>query len=326
MQDSNGLWFVPANTAQAPRDGQVGTQSTGGPDEFGYTWNDSVAYSWKNASAGTNTGINNTVDHSGAIGLGFSFKYYQNVYSQLYISRYGFASFSPIDYNDSQSRIPNSGLPNNVIAPHWVPVSSVNGYVRYLKGGTAPNRWFAVEWNKITSNCCNGDPAEVYTFEAILYETSGDIVFQYNTMTISSGDYMCQSSGIEDSAGLDGLSITDFCEQIAPTHAVHIYRPAPSARVGLDSLYQGNFTSPGGTASFQIPVRNTGEVGTDTYDLTPSSAWAMSLYAANGATPLTDTDTDGVLDTGSVAQGATVIIIAKVQAPPGAVVGDSNLR
>ena len=64
-----------------------------------------------------------------------------------------------------------------MIAPHWVPVTEVGGYLRYLRGGTAPNRWMVVEWNRVRSNCCD-DAAEEYTFEAIVYE-SGDIVFQY---------------------------------------------------------------------------------------------------------------------------------------------------
>ncbi|MCO5244241.1 MAG: hypothetical protein M9927_10510 [Anaerolineae bacterium] len=47
---------------------------------------------------------------------------------------------------------------------------------------------------------------------------------------------------------------------------------APSARVGLSSLFQGKFTSPGEKSVFQIPIRNTGDLGADTFDLV-SSPW-----------------------------------------------------
>jgi hypothetical protein len=297
-------------------------QATGGPDDFGYTWDDSVAMNWISASGGTGTGINSSTDHVGPINIGFSFKYYENIYTQLYISRFGFLAFNDDGIYDSQSEIPSPNEPNDVIAPHWVPAYDVNGYVRYLHGGTVPNRWFVVEWNRLESDCCGDDAAEEYTFEVILHE-NGDVVFQYGTMTVDGG-WWCQASGIEDSTGLDGLSITDFCRQIEPNHAVRIYRPAPSARVRVYPLYQGHFTHAGEMVAFQVPIRNTGELGSDTYDLFVSSPWSVGLYAADGATPLTDTDSDGTLDTGPVAQGSSTTIMVKVTTPGTVNVGDDN--
>ena len=221
--------------------------------------------------------------------IGFPFKYYENVRSQLFISRYGVVAFNTDALSDDQSRIPNPSKPNDVIAPHWVPVSSIAGYVRYLRGGAAPNRWFAVEWNRLQSNCCSGDGAEEYTFEAILHE-SGDIVFQCGAM-VRNGGYYCQSSGIEDGAGLDGLSITSFCSLVAGDHAVRISRPAPAQGVTLSPKVSGAFAAPGGVASLSQVIRNTGELGADTYDLFPPAGWA--LYGPDGATPLADTDGDG---------------------------------
>jgi hypothetical protein len=321
QRSPEGLWVAPEGYHPPPGAAGIAPQATGGPDDFGYTWSDAVPLSWINASGGTNTGINSSTDHVGPIAIGFSFKYYENTYSQLYISRFGFVSFNDDGIYNSQSRIPHPEKPNDVIAPHWVPAYGVNGYVRYLKGGSAPNRWFVVEWNRLESDCCS-DAAEEYTFEVILHE-NGDIVFQYGTMTVNGG-YYCQMSGIEDSAGLDGLSITNFCQQIAPDHAVRIYRPAPSARVKIDPLYQGRFTRAGETVAFQLPIRNTGDLGSDTYDLFPSSPWPISLYAADGISPLTDTDFDSVVDTGGVAQGGNTTIVAKITTPGGATLGDDN--
>ena len=209
-----------------------------------------------------------------------------------------------------------------MIAPHWAPIYAVAGYVRYLRGGTAPNRWFAVEWNRVRGDCCSGDGDEEYTFEAILHE-SGDIVFQYTTMT-TRGNFWCQASGVEDTTGLDGLSTSPWCQQVAPNHAVRITRPAAAARVALVPRAQGTFGAAGATVRFDQTVRNTGELGADTYDFSVNSSWPTALYQAGGSTLLTDTDGDGKVDTGPIAQGGAASIVVKVTLPTDATVGASR--
>ncbi|MBU1660609.1 MAG: hypothetical protein KKD28_03965 [Chloroflexi bacterium] len=316
-----GEWYMPAGLTPVQGNEPQSVESTGGPDDFGYTWDDSVALNWIDASGGTEAGIKSSTDHVGPINIGFPFKYYENTRTELYISRFGFVAFNDTSLYNSQSQIPSPETPNDVIAPHWVPAYNVNGYVRYLSGGTAPNRWFVVEWNRLESDCCGDEAAEEYTFEVVLHENS-DIVFQYGTMTVDGG-YYCQASGIEDSTGLDGLSITDFCEQIAPNHTVRFYRPPVSARVQMRPSYQGTFTHAGETLTYELTVRNTGELGADTYDLAVASTWPVTLYGANGAA-LTDTNGNGTVDTGAIAQGGSMTIIAKVQTPTVANIADDN--
>ena len=316
----DGHWFMPASSrpdvaaASAPQD-------SGGPDDFGYTWNDWEPLNWINASGGTNTGISSSTVSAGPIDIGFPFKFYENTQSQLYISRFGFLAFNSDNLGNSQSQVPSPEKPDEVIAPHWVPTYETPNYVRYLRGGTAPNRWFMVEWNRVRSDCCDDD-AEEYTFEAILHE-SGDIVFQYATMT-TNGGYYCQASGIEDSTGLDGLSTSPYCDEIAPNHAVRITRPAPAARVSLNPRTQGAFGAADADVQFNQTVRNTGEFGTDTYDFTVNSSWPTTLFQADGSTLLTDTDGDGAVDTGPLAQGSSKTIVVKTTLPASALVGASN--
>ena len=110
-----------------------------------------------------------------------------------------------------------------------------------------------------------------------------------------------------------------------PNQAVRFFRPVRlSARVFVMPPTQGLFTHAGGLAAFPVTITNTGTLGADTYKLTTSSPWAVSLFAADGATPLTDTDGDGTVDTGSIPQAGTLTITVKVQTPLGAVLGDSN--
>lgn len=317
QKDANGLWFMPKGASVAA---SAAPGSSGGPDDFGYTWTDQVPLAWIDASGGTNTGINNSQESAGPFDIGFPFKFYENIRSQVYVSRHGFLSFTNQSLWNSQSQVPSVERPNEVIAPHWVPVRAGVDYVKYLRGGSAPNRWFAVEWRKVRSDCCGGDGTEEYTFEAVLHE-NGDIFFQYGD-TYVKGNWYCQASGIEDSTGLVGLPTSPNCQQIAPKHAVKITRPAPAARVSLFPHEIGAFGSPGEAVTFNETVRNTGELGTDTFDLYVSGGWQARLYHADGSTLLTDTDGDSVIDTGPVDQGASKTVVVKSVVPASAVVGN----
>ncbi|MCB9134882.1 MAG: hypothetical protein H6636_05625 [Anaerolineales bacterium] len=291
--------------------------STGGPDEFGYTWDDTVPVNWIDASGGVNTGILTNRDYTGLVDIGFPFRFYENTYMQLYISFYGRVSFSDENMLNDWDVTPSIRKPNDVIAPRWSPANYVEGYVRYLQGGTAPYRWFVVEWNRII-RVVDGNLLGDYTYEMILHE-NGDIVFQYGSMNGT----MCQPSGIENSTGTDGLGITENCGNISSNHAVHIYRPAPAARLKLFNLDQGGFTGSGQVKTYPLVVRNLGDVGADTFDLTVSSIWPVTLFGPSGNL-LTDTDSDGLIDTGPVPEETSIQITVQVKAPIAANVGEHD--
>lgn len=321
FQAPNGDWIMPAGAGEGFLPVPLGAaiQPTGGPDDFGYTFA-STPLNWIDASGGTNTGISASIVSAGPIDIGFPFKYYENSYSQLWVSRHGFLAFNDRYLYKSQSQVPSAAWPDDVIAPHWIPSYDSPGYVRYLRGGAAPNRWFVMEWNRQRSTVQN--PGSEFTFQAVLHE-NGDILFQYRTMHISGG-YFCMASGIEDSTGADGLSITNFCSPVASNQAVRITRPAPAARVRIFPQHYGAFFYPGETTTTRIPIRNIGELGVDTYNITVASSWLASLTHEDGVTPLTDTDGDGTIDTGPVAQGATKSVVLKIWTAATAQVGNTN--
>ena len=324
QQDETGLWYMPDGPHTNSLVGKVGPLAAGGPDNFGYTWSDAVALSWIDTTAGANTGLTGYDDATGAIALPFSFKYYENTYSQVYIAASGYLAFTDAGYWDSQSEIPDPSEPNNVIAPYWTPTYIGTGsWVHYLSGGSAPNRYFVVEWHDVrgTDPTDIGDD-DIYRFQVILHE-NGDIVFQYQNM-IGAGSWFCGSAGIEDALGLDGLASLGFCNPPPSNKAVRFYRPPAAVRVKFEPRQEGSFVIAGQTRTFPLSVFNTGEFGADTYDLTVSSAWPVSLYASNGTTLLTDTDSDGIPDTGAIPQGASVEIIVSVTVPGAAGVGDSD--
>jgi hypothetical protein len=323
----DGSWFMPEGARdRLPVEAQgVTALATGGPDDFGYTWN-TVSLDWKDTTLGTDTGMSGSSYNRavGPVSLPFSFKYYENTYGSLYITASGYLSFT--DNHGSwrdQEEIPSSSPPNNVIAPYWSPLYIGTGsWVHYLSDPV--NHSFVIEWHNVKGGAPGNSIGQddLFWFETILYE-NGDIVFQYQTMDYN-GNYWCGASGIEDSSGLDGLSTVGFCARAPSNQAVRFTRPAPSARLRVMPRAKGQFTTASELDSFLMSFSNTGEFGTDTFDLSLSSTWPASLYAADGETLLTDTDMDGKLDTGPVPQGGLATIILKVQTPGAAVLGDSN--
>ena len=73
--------------------------------------------------------------------------------------------------------------------------------------------------------------------------------------------------------------------------------------------------TPDTVVSYTHTVTNTGAVS-DTFDITASSSrgWPVALYQSDGVTPLTDTDSDLIVDTGTVAPSAGTNIVVKVTA------------
>lgn len=312
--------------------------STGGPDIYGYTWNDSVAIAWKEIIAGGG-GVgqifpspvtpNLAVDDEvvGPIAIGFDFKFYENVYSQVYISSNGLIGFSenfagnlagasnlsiPFDYR----------IPQNFLGPFWDDLIIGGAYnagkVAYGTGVDARGAYFVVEWYQVTKTNLLG----TLTFEAILYET-GDILFQYHTL---SGDLNSATAGIEDADGVDGLAYLVNAPGLVSNRAILFSRPAKMARVKAFSNAKGMLNI-NGQSIYSIIVRNTGELGSDVYDLMTSSnppGWQVVLQDNVGNT-LQDTDGDSIPDTGSMAQNETKEIKVKIFAPVWAVPNSSAI-
>jgi hypothetical protein len=213
--------------------------------------------------------------------------------------------------------------PNNVIAPYWddLTVGDVynTGAIYTLSGGITPYRYFVVEWRNVT-NCCSSGATDYKTFQVILLE-GGGIKFQYQTLN---GYLQSCSVGIEDAYGLDGLQVLRQQPGLTNGKAFLFTYPGAMARVYASPLVQGAFAAPGAAAKFTQLVRNNGDLGADTYDLTYTSTWPISFYGPTGNT-LTDTDSDGKIDTGSVAQGSTFTVGVQIDTPSGAATGDNNI-
>ncbi len=285
----------------------------GGPDAFGYTYDDSVPYSWVDASIlGTDSGVVGDDVSSGPITIGFNFPFYGLTQTQLYFSTNGLITFGAGSLENINANIPSMSTPNNLIAPFWEDLfvgSPYNsGAIFYSQGGTASNHYFVIEWRNVTTWA----GSSAFSFEAILYE-NGDIVVQHQSLPAS----YSSTVGIENSLGNEGLPYQFGSSGLSAPKAIHFYYPLTlTARVLVSPLKASSFAALGENTDFTITVANTGSMGTDTYYLMAASAWPVTFYAADGVTPLADT--------GSVAQGSTVNIVVKVQTPGAASVGDTN--
>lgn len=93
---------------------------------------------------------------SNAIPIGFSFNFYCNNYTQLYVSSNGWLSFSATTLAaPTPAAIPNAAAPNNLIAFAWDDLDpSIAPVINYRTIGTAPNRVFVLNAAQIRHSGC----------------------------------------------------------------------------------------------------------------------------------------------------------------------------
>jgi hypothetical protein len=288
-------------------------------DEFGYVWDDGVAYNWKDLSTGlaviTGTVLLDDVV-VGPFNLGFYFNFYEYAYSQVYISSNGLIGFEPSMTDPAATlswNLPvpmDYEIPQNIIAPFWddlyigPPING--GEVYYATGVEAGRKYFAVEWHDVGQYT----DAEL-TFETILYE-DGDIIFQYQELD---GTLDSATVGIEDKQGVDGLMYLYNYPALTENEAILFNRPDPSRRVKAYPAYQGALNI-AGKSSFQVSIVNSGDLGQDVFNLSASPSdpdWSVIL---------TDQSGNLVTSTTPLLKGESYLVKVNVMAPPDAVIGD----
>ncbi len=179
-------------------------RNTGGPDTYGYTWEDSneagITYNWIDISS-SGTVISEGDDESEELTLPFTFSFYGEDYTAVNVCSNGFLSFTSTSTAYTNAEIPNSALPNAVIAPFWddlKPYGTTWGNVYYQHFST----YSVIQWENV-SHYSSSAPVNSESFQVILYN-NGDIKYQYKTIA---DDTSC-TVGIENQAGDDGLLIS----------------------------------------------------------------------------------------------------------------------
>ncbi len=177
-----------------------------GPDAFGYRAMDGVAFAFEDISITGMRVLAGLDDRFVSAPLGFSFSFYGTAYDRVYFSDNGLITFSEgtaassnrdLSQHSSPGGEYSSSLP--AIAALWddwqfqygsgpEPSDPQPDAAYCLLAGLPGERRFIVQWNRVFGfggGLPYGSPSSV-TFQAILFEGSHDILFQY--LDVDSGD------------------------------------------------------------------------------------------------------------------------------------------
>lgn len=166
-----------------------------------YSMETNAPYAWADLSGGTTIALGDERT-SGAIVPGFLFPFYGVSHSSVYVNDNGYVLFSTAGSVYNNTSIPDPSTPDDFLAVLWDDLDTGTGTVRHAKGGSAPNRWWGVEWRGVPF--WNQPASATQTFQCVLYE-NGDIKFQYQSMTGAQGSGSGATIGIEGPDGLNGL-------------------------------------------------------------------------------------------------------------------------
>jgi uncharacterized repeat protein (TIGR01451 family) len=255
---------------------------TGGPDAFGYTYDDtysggSVTYSWvptTTPSSKVNFGAISVDDVvTGTIPIGFPFQFYSGVYTDFYVSSNGLVSFGAGFTDNINTPIPNpGGVVRNYASCFWddLFIQNASQGVWVETSGSAPNRQAIITFRTqyfITS----GDPkVPPSLFQMILYESSNQIKCQYSDMAGS----LIGSGGSGATVGLqnaDGTSGIQYFFQpqygVPPIHGplennlAVLFTPGSQVPVfTASSKSVSKEMHPGETAAYTVVIRNNAAV------------------------------------------------------------------
>lgn len=204
-----------------------------GPDAYGYYAFDLLdqpqgpVYNWIEISPAMGgpgqeiTALTGRDDNSTLLSLPFTFQYYGVDYSDITVCTNGWLAMgnAAADSDWSNSQIPNSDGPPNMIAPFWEDMNletggQISSYYNAVEGTFIVEYFRVPQWSPATA---------LETFEVILYDPAmhptvtgdGKILFQYNTIN----DPTECTVGIENSdetIGLQYLFDNTYDEHAAP--------------------------------------------------------------------------------------------------------------
>ena len=228
-----------------PDSGHTGTI---GPDAFGYVADDSASFDFQNISVtGVNVNAGDETTH-GPISLGFTFRFYGNPYSEVYLSSNGWISFTvPGDADPSNDcPFPNADGQDNLIAGIWDDLDAApTGAGVYCQGyiaGSCPyggyaGACFIVQWDGVV----HFGSTDIATFEIILFDNN-EILVQFQDSGTESGSG--STTGIENSDGSTGLVYAcNTGNSLASNSAILFKRLSPIHYVDDSASGTGDGTS-----------------------------------------------------------------------------------
>lgn len=232
------------------RTGKPVALGTGGPDAFGYRWEDSdepggPTYTWTDIS-GTGTllsSVSGCDDCYQSVSLSFPFELYGTSFSSLYVSSNGYISFGSGSSQYSNYALPSTSMPANLVA----------GFFDDLNPGSAGSIYFQDDGDRAVVQFTNvtqyGSSANL-TYQMVL-DRNGTITFYYNTM---SGTLTSATVGIQNDTRDDGLSVVYNASYIKNGLAVRLRAAPPWLSINPES----GTIAPGGSAECDVHFSSDG--------------------------------------------------------------------
>lgn len=200
---------------------------SGGPDDYGYRWEDSdnggdPVFNWVDIT-GIGTLVEGLMDDNtvGTFDVGFDFPFYWYYVNSFWVGSNGYISFgSGVSYSQDFDPIPNRNQPNDIICPlaadldFTSPYGTNECYYYTNNVDSLVVSWIGVaEWNNPYQNTR-------HTFQLILCAADSSITFQYGEQV---GNFQnpdgANQIGIEDLVGGTGLQYLNASSP--PDHMPH---------------------------------------------------------------------------------------------------------
>uniref|UniRef100_A0A832I5Z7 Choice-of-anchor D domain-containing protein n=1 Tax=Eiseniibacteriota bacterium TaxID=2212470 RepID=A0A832I5Z7_UNCEI len=199
----------------------------GGPDVFGYTYQDSdepggPTFSWVDVrTVGTQIPMTGDDANTGPFPIGFNFPFYGKTFSSFRISTNGFVSFTSNRTTFTNTTLPNNGtsVPENLLAVFWDD----------LHFETTPKAWYHYDGTKLViqfqgvRRIGESSTTNPNTFEILLYP-NGTIVYQYLDMRAS--NKASATIGIQNEQRNDGLQVVFNAAYVKNNLAIRFQPPA----------------------------------------------------------------------------------------------------
>ncbi len=225
----------------------------------GYCRSDTDARAW--IAGSTNTGLTGD-DQTVAVTLPFTVTFSGSSFTTINVSSNGNAHFGTASTAYDNVAIPNTALPNGMLAPFWDDMYLPGGGAVYTAvSGTAPNRVYVIEWRNVSHYSGTSDGV---TFEIQIEEGSNHIWFLYQDTSFGNASYnngVSATSGIENPAGTAGNQYSFNTAVLTNNKVIHFW--------------------PGAVTDTPTPTATL----TSTPTFTPTSTFTPTATATGGACP-----------------------------------------
>ena len=273
--------------------------AVGGPDRFGYGWEDSdepgVTYFWDDVGTTDCVTLNDDTE-SAAIPLGFNFSFYGTDYTEVRIGSNGYVAFQN---NVLDGYIPQCPLPMNFYRTSTQTVNlAVYGFYNDLDprenelgpgtvchatlGTAGVDQRFVVTFDNVDYfHQITDFVADPVTFQIVLFEGSSEAQINIQDSGNNAGlpPYSAGNNttiGIEDGAGAQGLSLCGWTDTILIPDAYSIRFAASVFRSASSPVCRPDTAPPNDTLTFDFEMLNFSASSVDVALTAKTAGWTAT--------------------------------------------------